>query len=682
VRVSLEGQSSEEKNLLSLSETCGKLSISIATGRNWIKLGKLLPAVKQKQTVFFSKDYVEELKQNLQSGKTSALKSRRNKKYVSGNGIYQSYISESSVNWSVVQDVLTSIKEQTKGEEGLAYAILAECALQLLWNQFTGKKFSRCLQKFLKQEAPKHPAAFLIEELLFPYPFVSEFLESYPELFDFSYIYEEGEDLLGLLYLSLRNIENRKATGAYYTPTTVVKSLCSHLFLKNEMIDKDILDPCCGTGNFLLQLPSKIRPEHVYGIDIDPISIKLARINYALKYQIFEKEVLYDHLMEGDYLSFFPRKGYDMIIGNPPWGYAFSEEEKKQWKKKYQAAHGTGIESYDIFVEQALADLKPNGVLAFVLPEAFLNVKTHKVIRELLLCCCSIQYLEFLGDVFDGVQCPSIILQVILTGSPFCSLGMTVKEQNREYIIWKERKVSPVCLSFTTTDEEYTILEKLNHIPNKVTLAGNSKFALGIVTGNNKVYLSSYKTAENEPILKGADLYKFRYQASKQYIKWNPDLFQQVAPEELYRASEKLLYRFICNQLVFSYDDSQTLSLNSGNIVIPEIKGLSMKYIMAVFNARPAQFYFKKQFQSVKVLRSHIEQIPIPTANEKEQEHILTIVEKILTASDTNMIQNWYERLDRMVAQLYGLTMEEYNIIKASTEGENLFLYSPEKHSS
>ena len=81
-------------------------------------------------------------------------------------------------------------------------------------------------------------------------------------------------------------------------------------------------------------------------------------------------------------------------------------------------------------------------------------------------------------------------------------------------------------------------------------------------------------------------------------------------------------------------------------------------------------------------MRSHIEQIPIPTANEKEQEHILTIVEKILTASDTNMIQNWYERLDRMVAQLYGLTMEEYNIIKASTEGENLFLYSPEKHSS
>ena len=37
-----------------------------------------------------------------------------------------------------------------------------------------------------------------------------------------------------------------------------------------------------------------------------------------------------------------------------------------------------------------------------------------------------------------------------------------------------------------------------------------------------------------------------------------------------------------------------------------------MKYIMAILNSRVAQFYFKKRFNSVKVLRSHIEQIPIP----------------------------------------------------------------------
>jgi len=227
------------------------------------------------------------------------------------------------------------------------------------------------------------------------------------------------------------------------------------------------------------------------------------------------------------------------------------------------------------------------------------------------------------------------------------------------------------------TDEEYSVLEKLSHSSDKVTLAGNSKFALGIVTGNNKEYLSSRKTAENEPVLKGSDLYKFRYQPSKQYMIWNPDSFQQVAPAKFYIAKEKLLYRFICNQLVFSYDNTQTLSLNSANIVIPEIEGLSMKYIMAVLNARPAQFYFKKQFQSVKVLRSHIEQIPIPKAKKEAQESILEMVDALLAASDAAMIRIYYERLDGIIAQLYGLSEEEYRIIKASMEEENLFLYFP-----
>ncbi len=669
----------EEKTLFSLSEACKELSISLATGRNWIKLGKMLPAYRQNRTFYFGREEVEALKRQLQDGKNQALKSRRNKKYISGNSMYQSYISENSINLPIVQAVVNGVRECAKKGEELSRALLAECALQLLWSQSTDKETSQCLKRFLKQELPRPIGAFLVEELLCPYSCAEllKWVEAYPELFDFFYTYEEGEDVLGLLYLSLKELENRKATGAYYTPTAVVKSLCSHLFLKNEIKEKDILDPCCGTGNFLLQLPPDTRPEQVYGIDIDPVSIKLARINYALKYQVFEKELLYHHFIEGDYFSLSQRKCYDVIIGNPPWGYDFSEEEKQRLRKKYRTAQGAGIESYDIFVEQALADLKPKGCLAFVLPEAFLNVKTHTAARELLLRDTSFQYLEYLGDAFDGVQCPSIILQIILTGMPFCSIGMTVKGKGQEHTILKERKVNSSCLSFLMTDEEYSVLEKLSHSSDKVTLAGNSKFALGIVTGNNKEYLSSRKTAENEPVLKGSDLYKFRYQPSKQYMIWNPDSFQQVAPAKFYRAKEKLLYRFICNQLVFSYDNTQTLSLNSANIVIPEIEGLSMKYIMAVLNARPAQFYFKKQFQSVKVLRSHIEQIPIPKAKKEAQESILEMVDALLAASDAAMIRIYYERLDGIIAQLYGLSEEEYRIIKASMEEENLFLYFP-----
>ena len=76
---------SSNDDMLSLSELCKELSISVATGRNWVKLGKLIPTSENKRTPFFSSGYVQTLKSDIKSGKKAALKSRRNKKYVSGN---------------------------------------------------------------------------------------------------------------------------------------------------------------------------------------------------------------------------------------------------------------------------------------------------------------------------------------------------------------------------------------------------------------------------------------------------------------------------------------------------------------------------------------------------------------------------------------------------------------------
>ena len=170
------------------------------------------------------------------------------------------------------------------------------------------------------------------------------------------------------------------------------------------------------------------------------------------------------------------------------------------------------------------------------------------------------------------------------------------------------------------------------------------------------------------------DLCKYRFKPSANYLSFKPESFQQVAPTDYYRAPEKLLYRFICNQLVFAYDDKQTLSLNSCNILIPEIPNLDMKYIMAILNSRTAQFYFKKQFNSVKVLRSHIEQLPIPMIGQEEQRRIIAYTESIIEAQDDSMIVDLYEKIDNMIAHIYNISDDEYSIIKASMIDENLFL--------
>ncbi|MCI8381913.1 MAG: N-6 DNA methylase [Lachnospiraceae bacterium] len=664
-----------DKDLLSLSDLCRELSISTATGRNWLKLGKLMPSSEIKKTPFFTKEYAIQMKADIANGKNAALKSRRNKKYVSGNTLYHSYVSDTSSNLSAVQAVLDCIEEKNiEITDEILCMLIAECAVQLKLNKNHDKTSSDCLSGYLHGTL-KSKSLPLIDDLISPYPQIDKTVSLYTDLLNIKYQYEEGEDLLGLLYISLKNIGNRKATGSYYTPTAVVQKLCRRLFSMNEASGKDVFDPCCGTGNFLLQLPPQIGFEHVYGNDMDPVSVKIARINLSLKYDISDPSVTYLHITESDYLSSDPARQFDFIIGNPPWGYDFTAPQKTQLRSRFKSATGSSIESYDVFVERALSDLKEGGILSFVLPEAILNVKTHTPIRQIMLNCCFFQYLEFLGNPFDQVQCPCIILQTVCSGTAFRSQGMLVFDGTREYSIQGERKVSADCFSFSTTDEEYRILEKMDNLQGKVTLCGNADFALGIVTGNNKEYISQIKNKENEIILKGSDLRKFRFTPSENYIVFKPESFQQVAPVEYYRAPEKLLYRFICSQLVFAYDNRQTLSLNSCNILIPKIHGLSIKYILAVLNSRTVQFYFRKQFNSVKVLRAHLERLPIAFTDTDSQNQVVNMVDGILETSDKTTVTDLYNELDRKIADLYGLTPEEYRIVKSTMEDENLFLY-------
>lgn len=678
-------------NYITLRGLCEYISVSPATGRNWLKMGKITPQIEKNGAPLFTQEYVSRLKKDLLTGKSTLLKSRRNKKYVTGSSIYESYITAASANIPKVQQLMEMVCSQgIIFDEMELRALLAECALQLILQREgisapaeskksmaeQGKTIFleelsvpagvNVLSYYLKESFPLNGYEFLIDDLILDKKAVLSCLEKYPQWFTAEYRYEEAEDILGLLYISCKNIGKRKAAGTYYTPTFVVKKLITELFEANDAKGKKVLDPCCGTGNFLLQLPGEVTLENIYGGDIDHISVCIARINLALKFRSPRRELLYGHICVNDYLSVEMAVHFDYIIGNPPWGYQFTEDEKKRLRDKYACARGKNIESYDVFTEQAISNLKCGGIMSFVLPESILNVKAHMPIREFLMKRSSIQYLEYLGEVFDGVQCPSIILQVLYDSQPMRCAGMKVRDGEHSYTITGERRICREYFNFTATDEEYGILQKIGQVPRKVTLAGRAKFALGIVTGNNKKFITDEKLNGNEVILKGSDIQKFRFTEGKRFIAYRPELFQQTAPTEYYRAPRKLLYRFISDQLVFAYDDRQTLSLNSCNVVIPEIEGLEIKYVLAVLNSRVAQFYFEKSFQSVKVLRSHIEQIPIPAIDRAGQEGIIRLTDKLIAPAAADDIIKNYEILDAAIAQIFGLSQEEYQVVKES----------------
>lgn len=654
------------QKVLTVDDVCKSLSISKATAKNWIRLGKIVPDVGEQ---LFSPEYIEKFVAELKADDNTKLKSRRNKKNATGKILYRDYVHTAS-NQKLVADLLELgiIKEKRD-----LLVVLANFAVQLYY-QSRNIPFAdnNVLLNFLSQE---HPSEFhiLIKDLIGNYTIDSALIKKLQPALSKEILFVKGEDSLGFIYISLQDIGQRKSSGAYYTPEKVVGELIDKLYETDSNLNaKSICDPCCGTGNFLLRLGAQgIDYANLYGQDIDPTSVFLSRINITLMAPEMSALDIQSRIIVGNtYFETFEQK-FDVIVGNPPWGSNFSEEDALRCRKLFKTAVGKSIESYDLFVEKALSMLDHKGVLAFVLPEAILSVAAHDAVRKLMIDFCSFRFISYLGNVFSGVQCPSIILG-IAPDDEKTVVGCKVSIGSDTFIISESRTFADGTLSFNVSDEENKCLSMISSIKNVAYLKGNAKFALGIVTGNNKEYISTEKCDDNEVILKGSDIQRYGITPSRNYIRFVPESFQQVAPVEVYRAKEKLLYRFISEVPVFTYDDHQTLSLNSCNIVIPDIDGLEIKYILAILNSSVAAYFISKKFNSVKLLRSHIEQMPIPVVPIDVQNLIIKKVDRIMNSSEN--ISGLYEDLDSDIMELYGLTIEQVNTIKTALREKNLFL--------
>lgn len=113
-------------------------------------------------------------------------------------------------------------------------------------------------------------------------------------IFDWS---KTEHDVLKVLYESIINPETRKGAGEYYTPDWLAEGIVEKALTKP--LEQRALDPSCGSGTFVYHLVRRVInageeagwdnrrilnhvQEHVFGLDIHPVSVSLARITYLL----------------------------------------------------------------------------------------------------------------------------------------------------------------------------------------------------------------------------------------------------------------------------------------------------------------------------------------------------------------------------------------------------------------
>lgn len=464
----------------------------------------------------------------------------------------------------------------------------------------------------------------LIGEALLPVKEnVKTFLNDYPlepvaEILDFPFP-ENENDLLGLIYQCLRSEGEKNTTGAYYTPTNVVSQMAAGF---NGAKDNLILDPCCGSGAFLTGFKDH-DPSCLFGVDIDPLAVMIAKINMILRFKdrdFIPRIFCFDFLNDSSLLAdederFIKTRRFDLVITNPPWG----------------AAAGKDSDSFSDFLKKSFRLLSPGGRLKFLLPAAFLNIKTHRSIREFLINNYRVEKITVYPAGFTGVV------------TPYISLDASCKPPAESYLVQSDKKTYPSSLHavknsenkvfslMTQRDEQ--ILEKTAAL--KAFSLDQSVWGLGIVTGDNKNKLRDVYETGAEPIYTGKEIRPYFLTPAKKFLHYDRARLQQTAKDEIYRAPEKLVYKFISDKPVFAYDDTGALFLNSANILIPNIPGMSIKTVLGFLNSELFQFVYMKSFGDVKILKGNLTQLPFPRISPETNAFLETEVNGLIRDRQT-----------------------------------------------
>lgn len=187
----------------------------------------------------------------------------------------------------------------------------------------------------------------------------------------------------------------------------------------------------------------------------------------------------------------------------------------------------------------------------------------------------------------------------------------------------------------------------------------NSIWALGVVTGDNKRKIFSEYHDGMEKIYTGKDIQPYVLRPAQNYILYDRAKLQQVAKEEIYRSPEKLVYKFISNKLIFAYDNSASLFLNSANILIPDIPSMNTKTVMAFLNSALFQFMYIKLFGEVKILKGNLIKLPFPEISTTENAKISSLVDEVLSGDNAKQ-----KVIEKFIFSIYGLTNEQINYVR------------------
>ena len=184
------------------------------------------------------------------------------------------------------------------------------------------------------------------------------------------------EELKSLLDSEEYAAARASSLTAFYTPPVVIRGIYKAL-AQMGFTQGNILEPSCGTGNFLGLLPTDMAGSKAYGVELDSISGRIAG-------QLYQNASI---SVNGFETVQMPDSFFDVVVGNVPFG------DFKVLDKRYDKHHWL---IHDYFFGKTLDKVRPGGIVAFITSKGTLD-KENSAVRR---------YLAQRADLIGAIRLP------------------------------------------------------------------------------------------------------------------------------------------------------------------------------------------------------------------------------------------------------------------------------------
>lgn len=480
---------------------------------------------------------------------------------------------------------------------------------------------------------------------------------------------------LNLMIKAIDKVKPRDMEGAHLLPNLSLNIRCGNSLIGGEKInDLDLVGEYEKEISRLVELKEKFYHEKDGGgrdamlDEIKTLENVIDRnLNDGLDEYFKNKDKFKPFNYKVSFCEIFKDGGFDVVVGNPPYGAEVSDSEKSFYQQNFNVGSSdTAI----LFIQRFFDILSDKGKFGFIVPKAFCFASNYEKIRERVW-----NHLEQLVD---------------------CGKAWTeVKLEQIIFIIDKSRKIRKY-LSANFKNKQLNILGNidkadakkfgffLNSVtPAEVEVAKKIYKAGGFLNdiAHNRRGLILNKFIENGkyPVIGCKEIDRYKIRKIRGYI--NNDLSGTNA--EIYDNSVlvqgivahienpvdhiKLIANIPDKKIYFLADNINQLVVN---------RDYSNYFIWAILNSQLMNWYayrfiYGKSIRTMRFDNPVTSRLPFPKATKQEQELLIQKAKEILKLAkqkeNEDKISAVNYEIDQIIYKLYGLSKEEIKIIEGVT---------------